>query len=149
MNTPAATIDDVLAQYKTIFENLAAESYAEEFRRIYADNIYFKDPFNEVRGHAAVGRIFHHMFTHLHQPQFFIHAMAGSGQTGFLEWRFRYQRGVNTSPQQINGMSKILIDDQGRVIVHIDYWDSGEYLLRRLPVIKYLNNWVAKRLKAG
>ncbi|WFE67787.1 nuclear transport factor 2 family protein [Thiomicrospira sp. R3] len=152
MNTTEPTenaINQVLTQYKDLFENLQPSGFQLEFAKVYERNIYFKDPFNEVRGISDVSRIFQHMFENLHEPQFRIHAMAGQDQTGFLEWRFYFKRKPNAPTQQINGMSKILINQASKVIVHIDYWDSGEYVLRKVPLIGAINNWIAKKLKAN
>jgi len=142
------TIDQTLAIYKDLFENLQPDHLRDEFAKVYERNIYFKDPFNEVRGIGDVSKLFKHMFDTLHEPQFRIHAMAGQDKTGFLEWRFYFKRKADSPTLQINGMSKILINDAGKVIVHIDYWDSGEYVLRKVPLIGAINNWIAHQLKA-
>lgn len=147
--TPAdKPINAVLNAYKDLFENLNPTEMRQAFSQTYDKNIYFKDPFNEVRGISDVTRIFTHMFKTLSDPSFRIHAMAGEDKTGFLEWRFYFKRKPNGSTIQINGMSKILINDQGKVIVHIDYWDAGEYVFRKVPIIGALNNWIANKLKA-
>ena len=142
------TITHVLNTYKDLFENLNPSEMQQAFRQTYDKNIYFKDPFNEVRGLADVTRIFTHMFETLQEPSFRIHAMAGEDKTGYLEWRFYFKRKPNGPTLQINGISKILINDQSKVIVHIDYWDAGEYVFRKVPIIGALNNWIAHKLKA-
>lgn len=149
MNPNDTEINQVLNAYKALFEELDPAHFQGAFAKTYDRNIYFKDPFNEVRGLADVNQIFKHMFANLHEPQFRIHAMAGQDKTGFLEWRFYFKRKPNGPTLQINGMSKILINDQSKVIVHIDYWDSGEYVYRKVPVLGALNNWIAGKLKAN
>lgn len=148
MSTNNTLINPVLDAYKELFENIEPAQLQRAFSQVYDKNIYFKDPFNEVRGIADVTHIFKHMFATLHEPTFRIHAMAGEDKTGFLEWRFYFKRTPSAPTLQINGMSKILINDQGKVIVHIDYWDSGEYVFRKVPIIGALNNWIASKLKA-
>jgi limonene-1,2-epoxide hydrolase len=140
-------IQSVLEGYKVLFENLTPESLGVDFHRVFDEKVYFKDPFNEVRGLRDVRQVFSHMFENLIEPQFRVHHMAGADKTGYLEWRFYFKLKPNAQTQQINGMSKILINDQDKVVVHIDYWDSGEYVLQKVPVIGALNRWVAKKLK--
>ncbi len=141
-------IDVVLQTYKNLFENLTPQSVESDFLTVFDQQIYFKDPFNEVRGLKEVQQIFRHMFQTLHEPQFRIHHMAGADKTGYLEWRFYFKLKPQAATQQINGMSKILLNDQGKVLVHMDYWDSGEYVYRKIPVLRTLIGWINKRLRA-
>ncbi|SFR62829.1 nuclear transport factor 2 family protein [Thiomicrospira sp. ALE5] len=142
------TLEQVLSAYQTLFENLDPQTMAQAFSEVFAPQVYFKDPFNEIKGRAKLLALFEHMFTTLHEPMFRIHHKAGSGNTGYLEWRFYFKLKPNQPVKQINGMSKIVIDDQGWVIVHIDYWDSGEYIYHQVPIIGAFTRWVASKLKA-
>ncbi|MDY0137908.1 MAG: nuclear transport factor 2 family protein [Thiomicrospira sp.] len=137
-----------LNDYKTLFETLTPQSVKQDFSRVFADKVYFKDPFNEVRGVREVQRIFQHMFEQLHEPMFRVHDMAANGQTAYLEWRFYFRRSTNAPVMQINGMSKILCNEQGKIMVHIDYWDSGEYVYRKVPVLSWFIRLIQRRLRA-
>ena len=68
------TTDEARAATERIcqfFETLAPQSLAQIGAR-YTPEARFKDPFNEVQGHAAIRRIFEHMFTSLHEPRFVV-----------------------------------------------------------------------------
>lgn len=145
---PAQTIDEVLESYQQLFETLNPQTMAAAFSTVFAPQVYFKDPFNEIKGRAKLVGLFEHMFATLHEPMFRIHHKAGVGNTGYLEWRFYFRLKPTQPVKQINGMSKIVIDEQGWVIVHIDYWDSGEYVYHQVPLIGALTRWVAKKLRA-
>lgn len=138
----------VLDDYQHFFETLNPKTMAEGFRLNFAPQVYFKDPFNEIKGRGKLLSLFEHMFATLHEPMFRIHHKAGAGNTGYLEWRFYFRLKPNRPVKQINGMSKIVIDDDGQVIVHLDYWDSGEYVYHQVPILGVLTRWVAKKLKA-
>lgn len=142
------SIQTVLENYKTLFENLTPDTLKHEFSNIFDPQVYFKDPFNEVRGLSDLQRVFSHMFSQLHEPEFRIHHTAGADKTGYLEWRFYFKLKPQGEMQQINGMSKILINEQDKVMVHMDYWDSGEYVYQKVPILGRLVKLVAKRLKA-
>ena len=53
------------------FHGLSPESVVR-FPEFYSVDAYFKDPFNEVRGVAAVQRIFSHMFKQVAEPRFIV-----------------------------------------------------------------------------
>ncbi|AEG30965.1 nuclear transport factor 2 family protein [Thiomicrospira cyclica] len=145
---PVQSIDEVLDAYQELFESLNAQTMAAAFTKVFAPQVYFKDPFNEIKGRAKLLELFEHMFATLHEPMFRIHHKAGAGNTGYLEWRFYFRLKPAQPVKQINGMSKIVIDEQGWVIVHIDYWDSGEYVYHQVPLIGALTRWIAKKLRA-
>jgi NAD(P)-dependent dehydrogenase (short-subunit alcohol dehydrogenase family) len=67
--TPEAemTIDELVDFY----DGLAPESIAR-FPEFYSADAYFKDPFNEVRGVAAIQHIFSHMFRQVGAPRFIV-----------------------------------------------------------------------------
>ena len=58
----------------------------------YSADARFKDPFNEVRGIAAISAVFRHMFDTLEQPRFVIEDdHRRSGDQCFLSWDFRFR----------------------------------------------------------
>ena len=60
-------LDELVAFYV----NLCAAD-VERFGAFYAEDAYFKDPFNEVSGLPAIQRIFTHMFSQVAEPRFHI-----------------------------------------------------------------------------
>ncbi|MBY4594110.1 nuclear transport factor 2 family protein [Ottowia caeni] len=112
----------------------------------YAPDARFKDPFNEVRGVAAISQIFSHMFVNLDQPRFKVTERLMQGRQAFLAWEFhfrmkRWRSGVD---QCIHGGSLLRFDEQGRVDFHRDYWDTAEELYEKLPVLGSLIRWLRK-----
>ena len=53
------------------FQSISADS-ARTLSLIYTDDVWFKDPFNEVQGLEKVGHIFTHMFEQVDVPRFVI-----------------------------------------------------------------------------
>ena len=72
------------------FETLTPQS-VERFGEFYTEDAYFKDPFNEVRGIAAIQRIFSHMYVNLHEPRFVITGRVVEGEQCFLTWDFHFR----------------------------------------------------------
>ena len=116
---------------------------------IYTADARFKDPFNEVRGAAAITRIFEHMFKALEAPRFVIRDVVVQGDQCFLSWdfvfRLRRDRGVE---QLIRGATHLQLAPDGRIAVHRDYWDAAEELYEKLPVVGTLMRWLKRRVSA-
>lgn len=118
------------------YNGFSAQSVAQ-FGNFYSADAYFKDPFNEVRGIAAIERIFAHMFTQVAEPRFVVteQLVASSGAMLVWEFHFRFKLWRHGAPKVIRGVSHLKFDSTGKVCYHRDYWDAAEELYMQLPVI--------------
>ena len=140
-----AVADPRVARIVAMFEALAPADIAR-LPAFYAAAARFKDPFNDVRGVAEVQRIFAHMFTALNEPRFVVHTAIVQGDQCFLTWDFlfRFRRG-NLALQTVHGGSHLVLDTQGLITLHRDYWDAAEELYEKLPVVGSLMRWLKRR----
>jgi ketosteroid isomerase-like protein len=138
------SIDLPLARLVRFYETLQPESVAE-VRSLYAADASFKDPFNEVRGHAAIVRIFEHMFVQVIAPRFVVLEHVAQGNQAFLTWEFRFRmRRLVSGEVVVRGASHLLFDNEGRVAMHRDYWDAAEELYEKLPLLGALMRWLKR-----
>ena len=130
-------------------ESLSPESLPS-LAAFYSDDVYFKDPFNEVRGPAALLHIFSHMFEKLEQPRFVVSSWISEGQQCFVIWdfEFRFKQRKPSALQTIHGISLMRFNDAGLVEYHRDYWDAAEELYEKLPLLGSLMRWLKKRVQA-
>jgi ketosteroid isomerase-like protein len=127
------------------FETLAATDVAR-LADLYTPDATFKDPFNEVRGIAAIQAIFTHMFVTLDKPRFEIRDVVVAGGQCFLTWDFRFRlRRFNRAEQCIHGGSHLKLAADGRIAEHRDYWDAAEELYEKLPLLGGLMRWLKRR----
>jgi ketosteroid isomerase-like protein len=127
------------------FESLAPGDVSE-LPRYYADDCYFKDPFNEVRSVREIGEIFARMFQQLDAPRFRVHGRVVEGDEAFLTWDLEFRFRGSASPQRIHGVSHLRFGADGRVTYHRDYWDAAEELYGKLPVLGWLMRWLRRRV---
>jgi hypothetical protein len=75
----------------------------------------------------------------------------GEGDEAWLAWEFEFHfRGWKEAELQcIRGATHLRFAADGRVIAHRDYWDSGEELFSRLPLVGTLVNWLRRRMSAA
>lgn len=118
------------------YETLAPDRLAD-FGTYYAQNAYFKDPFNEVNRLDDIRQIFARMFRQVSDPQFVFSERVGGADGLFLVWEMRFcmKSWRPQKPQIIRGASHLRLGDEGKVTYHRDYWDTGEELYAKLPVI--------------
>ncbi len=144
--SPPRHADARVARIVTMFERLAREDLPR-LSEIYADEVCFKDPFNEVVGLASVQRIFGHMFDTLEAPRFVVRDIALDGEQCFLTWDFVFQmkRFDTHSVQTVRGCSQLKLAADGRIAEHRDYWDAAEELYEKLPLLGALMRWLRRR----
>lgn len=132
-----------------LFETLAPADL-ETLGRVYAADARFKDPFNEVRGVAAIQRIFAHMFEQVGEPRFIVteKVVDDGGATLMWTFRFRSARRAGGETQVIRGVSHLKFDAAGKVSYHRDYWDAAEELYMKLPVLGMLMRGLRRVLAA-
>ena len=132
----------------TYFETFTPQS-TPRVAEFYAPDAYFKDPFNEVRGLKAIEAIYSHMFDALTAPRFIVTSQIvdADSQACFLIWDFKfYLKNYNTTTEQtIRGGSHLMLDANGKITAHRDYWDAAEELYEKLPVVGGVMRWLKKR----
>ena len=128
------------------FETLSPASLPR-ISAIYADGARFKDPFSEVQGLSAIARVYTHMFESLQAPHFVVTGRVLQGSECFLTWNFvfRFQNIQPAKEQMVRGCSHLVLDAQGRIAVHRDYWDVAEELYEKIPGLGALMRWLKKR----
>ena len=143
--TTAAERVEALCRF---FEQLDPSSLGR-LPEFYAQEAYFKDPFNEVRGPAQIQRLFEHMYEVLEQPHFVVTDRVVQEDQCVLIWdfRFRFKRFDRQHLQIVRGSSHIRFDASGRVCHHRDYWDAAEELYEKIPGLGALMRWLRRQAR--
>ena len=151
-SVPDAVLNPEAAQAALVrlvqfYEGLSPATLAR-LAEVYHPDARFKDPFNDVTGVAAIGRIFGHMFRTLDAPRFQVLTQVLQGNQAFLTWDFHFRRRGSAQAMRIHGASHLKLATDGRVLLHRDYWDAAEELYAKLPLIGALMRWLQRRVAA-
>jgi steroid Delta-isomerase len=129
------------------FQSISVDS-AQTLSLIYTDDVWFKDPFNEVQGLEQVSHIFTHMFEQVDAPRFVVTHSVLQDDQAFLTWDFLFRmRRFSDDEQCIRGATHVRFASDGRVGYHRDYWDAAEELYEKLPVVGSLMRWLKTRAR--
>lgn len=147
MSTPGRELNRAAAleRYVAVMESLRADDL-EALETVYADEARFVDPFNEVRGVAAIQAVFAHGFAQCPGMRFSVQARALDGDRALLRWRMDCD--ASADGLSIEGMSELVIGGDGRVVEHVDHWDPAAQLYARVPVLGWLMRRIRRRLAA-
>ena len=144
MNETSSTpVDRFVDFYQTL-----TPTSLRRIRDVYAEDAWFKDPFNDVHGANEVERILAHMFDTLTSARFVIRDTVAEGDSAFLTWDFSFhvKKWKPLLEQHIHGASHVRFDAEGRAKYHRDYWDAAEELYEKLPVIGRVMRGLRRRM---
>ena len=123
---------NIVKKYLNLFSNLTPDNI-NKFDDLICKDIIFVDPFNNIKGINAFKNIFYHMFENVKDPKFLILDYSINKQRVYLKWKMTFF--AFKSLQTIEGMSELLLNDVGKVVSHIDYWDSLNGIFIKIPFI--------------
>jgi steroid delta-isomerase len=129
------------------FESVTPENVGT-LAELYSSNAYFKDPFNEVTGHAAIMAIFEHMFRQVDEPRFVITHSILQDENAFIMWDFSFRMKGGSTRQSIHGSSHLRFGQNQKVEYHRDYWDVAEELYEKIPVLGSLMRFLKRRARS-
>jgi steroid Delta-isomerase len=136
-------IEDIVRYFETITPDSLAD-----MGRVYTEDAYFKDPFNEVKRLEDIRAIFERMFEGLVEPRFEVVNRIVDGDQVMLEWNFtfRVRRWKPETVQLIHGVSHLRLAPDGRIAYHRDYWDVADELYSKLPLIGGLMRFLRSKM---
>ena len=127
---------------RRFWETLAPESLPA-IAEVYAGDVHFRDPFNDFRGREPLREILSGMFDKLESPTFKVLQVIEQGADAVLVWHFDFR--ARGEAWRIHGVSRVKLDETGRVAVHHDYWDAAGELYAKLPLIGPVVRWLGRR----
>jgi Uncharacterized conserved protein (DUF2358) len=100
--------------------------------RVYAEDVFFKDPVTEFRGIARYQQMIGLMNTWFKSPKMDLHDIQQSGNRIKTRWTLRWTTPLPWQPRiSIDGRSELELNGEGLITAHLDYWDCS-----RMDVLK-------------
>lgn len=130
--------------FESINQNTSIEKYKEQFN----PNAVFKDPFHKVQGIDAIYNVFQKMYKNLDNPYFKVHEAIQKENVAYIKWGFYFSFKKDTIVQNFTGVSRVKFDDNGKVLEHIDFWDSAENIYEKIPFISHIIKFIKRRIVA-
>ena len=100
--------------------------------RIYAEDVFFKDPITEFRGIARYQKMIGLMKTWFKSPKMDLHDIQQVDHQINTRWTLSWTTPLPWQPRiAINGRSELELNEAGLITAHLDYWDCS-----RMDVLK-------------
>ncbi len=115
---------------------------------LYDENMVFQDPLDRTEGLSEFKIYMEAMYQYVDDIKWEYKDEIIDGDTHVLVWVMTLKtKGLNKGkPFTIDGVSHLKFGESNKIIYHRDYFDMGEYIYERVPVVKWFVNKVKKRL---
>ncbi|KAF7785860.1 hypothetical protein PRUB_a0257 [Pseudoalteromonas rubra] len=137
---------DWLDNFVRIYNKLDRETL-HLLAEIYHPDIQFSDPLHGINGLTNLSTYFSDMYSNVISCQFDIHHNLSQGDQAALYWTMRYRHNRLGKGQEIfvEGHSYLKVQD-GKVIMHRDYFDAGSLLYEHIPLMGMGIRWLKARV---
>ena len=135
---------------KTIhFFNALRADNTEILDDFYAKNIKFFDPVGKVESLPEMKAYYKNMYKGVESSRFDFKNIANSSAIYFFSWDMYLKTPKLNAGEEfvVTGVSEIHFDEDGLAVFHRDYFDLGEMVYERIPVVGWLVKKIKKRLE--
>lgn len=139
-----------LENSKSFFDKLSADnlSLVEQF---YDQNVVFQDPVHKLSGSSAVKKYYEGLYRNVDAIRFEYGKGVESGSNVSLPWTMYLKtQAINGGKEiTVDGVSIIAFNSGGKAIFHRDYFDMGEFVYERVPILKSVIAYIKKKLSGA
>lgn len=135
----AAGIDRGVAAFRQTFADLTREDLARRVGELYAETFYFNDTVHIARERAELVDYMARTGRQLERSRVKVHRVIHDGEDVYLRWEMSFTSramGRRIESHSI-GMTHLRFNQEGQIVLHQDFWDSGNALYAHLPVVGY------------
>jgi len=145
---PEGAMASNLTRTVAFFDKLD-RNHMELVDQFYDRNVVFEDPVHKLQGSAAVRSYYEGLYRNAETIRFEYSRQLEDGNTVVLAWRMFLRTPAIDSGREItvDGTSVISFDGpDGKAIAHRDYFDMGEFVYERIPVLGSIIRYIKGRL---
>lgn len=131
------------------FFNKLDSTCTENLYNVYTEDVTFQDPLHRIEGLMELESYFAALYAQVTTCRFHFHHRQRLNDTAFVTWTMylvhpSLARGGEVT---VEGCSQLVFagDGSGRVRRHRDYFDVGELLYERLPLLGSVVKWIKQR----
>ncbi|MFT4563077.1 MAG: steroid delta-isomerase [Gammaproteobacteria bacterium] len=142
---------NALDTYVAALQSLTADRL-EDFMLLVADDVHFRDPFNDCRGRGRYRAVLKDMFENLDSIEFSVDQCASAAAraaddtpTALIKWTLTAK--LHKKPWRLEGCSELRFGSNGLVVAHHDYWDAAAGLYERFPLIGRVLKLLRRRIR--
>lgn len=131
----SATEQEALARLEAYFADMTTASVREQTAAVYAPDAWLYDNLAIVSGAPAIEKYFAKAAADVRALSVEFLQVTHDGPDYFVRWRMSVEADAlnDGQPMVSYGVTQFRFDEQGRVLVHRDFWDAATGLYEYIP----------------
>ncbi|MEJ2603675.1 MAG: nuclear transport factor 2 family protein [Gammaproteobacteria bacterium] len=131
------TESEAIERVREFFANLTPEGVRRMAGRVYAPNAWFNDTLKTISGNEAIEAYFVETARKAESVTVEFLDIARSGDDFYFRWRMTMRIAAlrGGEPLVSYGVTHFRFDDEGRVVLHQDFWDAAGGLYEHIPLV--------------
>ncbi|MCV6588274.1 MAG: nuclear transport factor 2 family protein [Marinobacterium sp.] len=139
--------ENTVNAWVALFNQLPTSLDSNLLEQLTHPDVRFVDPFHTLEGQNALRQLLKQFASQVEPIHFEVEDIAWSGpRRCYLRWQF-YGQATRLGDWQFPGISELHLDAEGRIILHRDHWDSGQFFYMQLPLIGGVLRWLQRRVQ--
>ena len=137
-----------IARFQDFLSVMNRETVRAKTRQVYAENAYLNDTLKTLHGAAAIEEYFLATTENAESITVRFDDVAESGGDYYFRWVMDVKLKKFKPGETLRsiGMTHVRFDEQGKVVMHQDYWDAAQGLFEHVPVLGSAIRAIKKRL---
>lgn len=138
----------VLRGFPAVFESFDDADLEKRVEAAYAASIYFNDTLVTLTDRRSLVAYLLESSERTNYVRTRILDVARSSEDFYVRWQLQMSFDVMGNERRSNtvGMTHLRFNEQGKIILHQDFWDSAGGFYQTLPVVGRIISWVRKGL---
>lgn len=141
--------EKALERFGDFLKGIGSEEFVEkEIANVYAENAYLNDTLKTLPNREQIRKHFVKTSQTMTTYSLEIEDIAKSEQGYYIRWTMKFSAPKLASGKEIVsiGMSHVVFNNEGKVLLHQDFWDSTTGMFEHIPVLGGGIRLVKKRL---
>jgi len=134
--------------FKDFYAVFTPENVLARVRDVYAKDAYLTDALRELNGIEDIEAYMLRLLKAVESCTFEFLDVAVSGGEYYFRWvsEAKPKTIKKGRTMRLYGMSHIRFDETGKVVFHVDYWDSAGGIFEHIPVLGGLIKLIKRRI---
>lgn len=124
-------------KFRGFFGDLREDLIKKNIRSVYAPGVRFNDTLKSIQGVEPLEHYLVETARNVDSYKVEFDEVLSSPSGVYVRWRMgiRFKKFLKGTTQESIGMTHLRFDQEGRVVYHQDYWDSGANLFEKIPAL--------------
>jgi hypothetical protein len=137
-----------IERFQSLLRDFKAPNFRQEIESVYASDVFFNDTLKTIRGSAELEEYLGDTADSLDVGTVEFQDVVSSSGNYYFRWRMTLRSNKLAGGRETTsvGMSHIRFNDEGKVALHQDFWDSTGGLFEHIPGLGWMIRSVKRRL---